>query len=253
MIKKVCVILVDRANYGRLYPVMCAIDEDEHLELITICAGTMLLERFGQAADIVKRTDSDIDGKVYLEVQGSILETMAKSIGLGVLGFSSELSRLVLDIVLLIGDRHEALAAAIAAAYLNIPIAHIQGGELSGSIDESARHAITKFSQLHFPSTRRASDYIKKMGERKDCVFNVGCPAGDYSEIRRRPTGRYADQIGVGGNINLKDPFLLVIFHPVTIMALSEFRRMNCSLLYMNWKMPTVWLWPNILMQGLAK
>ena len=159
-LKKVCVVLVDRANYGRMHPVMRAIDQDSELELLTVCAGTMLLERFGQAEKIVQADGFRVDGRVFLEVEGSIPATMAKSVGLGVIEFSTEFQRLKPDIVLLIGDRYEALAAAIAAAYMNIPLAHVQGGEVSGSIDESARHAITKFAHLHFPATERSADYI---------------------------------------------------------------------------------------------
>ena len=102
---------------------------------------------------------------------------MTKSIGYGILEFTNELKRIKPDITLIIGDRYEALAAAIASTYLNIPVAHIQGGEVSGSIDEMCRHAITKFSWLHFPATSRSSQYLQKMGEEKKSVFNFGCPS----------------------------------------------------------------------------
>ncbi|MBW2664193.1 MAG: UDP-N-acetylglucosamine 2-epimerase (hydrolyzing), partial [Deltaproteobacteria bacterium] len=215
--RKICVVLVDRANYGRMHPVMRAIEADPDLELITVCAGTMLLERFGHAVKIVEADGFQVDGRVYLEVEGSVPTTMAKSIGLGIIEFTTEFHRLQPNIVLLIGDRYEALAATIAAAYMNISIAHIQGGEVSGSIDESARHAITKFAHLHFPSTERSSEYILRMGERPDAVFNVGCPSGDY--IKNLNTVVPLDifnNVGVGGGINPENPFLLVIYHPVT-------------------------------------
>src|SRR5260370_22227516 len=106
---------------------------------------------------------------------------MAKSLGFAVVEFSSEFHRLKPDVVVLIGDRYEALAAAIAAAYMNICLVHIQGGEVSGSIDESARHAITKFAHFHVPSTRRSADYLIRMGERPDTVLTVGCPSRDIA------------------------------------------------------------------------
>ena len=179
-VRKVCVILVDRANYGRMRPVMSAIQNDEGLELLTICAGTMLLERFGQAEITVKNDGFPVNARVYMEVEGSVPATMAKGIGIGIIEFSSEFQRLKPDIVLLIGDRYEAFSAAIAAAYMNIPLAHIQGGEVSGSIDESARHAITKLAHIHFPSTKKAAENIYRMGENIDYIFNVGCTSGDY-------------------------------------------------------------------------
>lgn len=239
---------MDRANYGRMHPVMRAIAADPALELQTICAGTMLLERFGQAEKIVARDGFAVDGRVYLEVEGSIPTTMAKSIGLGIIEFTNEFQRLRPDVVLLIGDRYEALAAAIAAAYMNIPLAHIQGGEVSGSIDESARHAITKFAHLHFPSTRRAASYILRLGEHPDFVFNVGCPAGDY--IKSLDTELPADifsRSGVGGSVDPDQPFLLVIYHPVTTKFGSE-RKQAEQLLQALHELahPTVWIWPNI-------
>lgn len=247
-VRKICVVLVDRANYGRLWPVMRAITRHPALELQTLCAGTMLLERFGQAEKIVEQDGFPVSARVYMELEGSVPATMAKSVGLGIIEFTNEYQRLKPDVVLLIGDRYEALAAAIAAAYMNIPVSHIQGGEVSGSIDECARHAITKFAQLHFPSTQRSADFIVRMGERPDYVFNYGCPSGDY--IRTLDTDLPADllaKLGVGPAFDIGQPFLLAIYHPVTtrfgterakveqlIQALDELQR------------PTLWIWPNI-------
>ena len=113
--RKICIILTDRANYGRIWLVMKAIKEHSQLELITVCSGTMLLGRFGQAEQIVEEDGFQIDGRIYMELEGSVPSTMAKSIGLGIVEFSSELQRLKPDLLLIIGDRYEALAAVIAA------------------------------------------------------------------------------------------------------------------------------------------
>ncbi len=246
--RKICVVLVDRANYGRMYPVMRMIDAAPELELLNVCAGTMLLERFGQAEKVVFSDGFRIDGRVYVEVEGSVPTTMAKSIGMGIIEFSTEFQRLQPDIVLLIGDRYETLAAAIAAAYMNIPLAHIQGGEVSGSIDESARHAITKFAHLHFTSTERAAEYIRRMGERPDCVFNVGCPSGDYiSNLDPELPPDVFNRVGVGGDIDPTDPFLLVIYHPVTTRFGSERHQAEHLIQALHQLAhPTVWIWPNI-------
>lgn len=241
-------VLVDRANYGRLHPVMKAIKSDEELELVTVCAGTMLLERFGRAEGIVASDGFSIDGRVFLEVEGSVPVTMAKSIGLGIIEFTTEFQRLKPDLVLLIGDRYEALAAAIAAAYMNIPLAHIQGGEVSGSIDESARHAISKFAHLHFPSTKRSADYILRMGERPEYVHNVGCPSGDYiKSLDDELSPDIFSTIGVGGKLDASAPFFLVIYHPVTTEFGTE-RQQAQNLLEALHELshPTLWLWPNI-------
>ncbi|MDP6491697.1 MAG: UDP-N-acetylglucosamine 2-epimerase [Kiritimatiellia bacterium] len=246
--RKICVILVDRANYGRMWPVMRAIEAHPGLELQTVCAGTMLLERFGQASRIVEQDGFRIDGRVYMELEGSIPTTMAKSIGFATIEFSSELQRLAPDIVLIIGDRYEALGAVIAAAYQNICIAHIQGGEVSGSIDECARHAITKFSHFHFPSTARSAEYVIRMGENPDTVFNFGCPVGDY--ITALDADLPADLFtgnGVGAQLSSSDPFYLVIFHPVTTAFGLEMTQADEILAALDERRhPTVWLWPNI-------
>jgi UDP-hydrolysing UDP-N-acetyl-D-glucosamine 2-epimerase len=246
--RKICALLVDRANYGRMHPVMKAIQNDPDLDLQTICAGTMLLERFGQAERVVAADGFDIDGRVYLEVEGSVPVTMAKSIGLGIIEFSTEFQRLNPDVVLIIGDRYEALAAAIAAAYMNLPVAHIQGGEISGSIDESARHAITKFAHLHFASTERSANYIRQMGEHPDYVFNVGCPSGDY--IIPMDADLSSDtfkKLGVGGSIDVNNPFFLVIFHPITTDYEHQ-RDQAVQLISALHEMahPTIWIWPNV-------
>lgn len=247
-IRNVCVVLIDRANYGRVHPVMRAIQNDQDLELLTVCAGTMLLERFGQAENAVLADGFFIDGRVYMEVEGSVPSTMAKSIGLGVIEFSSEFQRLKPDIVLLIGDRYEAFSASIAAAYMNIPLAHIQGGEISGSIDESARHAITKLAHIHFTSTERAAEYVLKMGEHENYVFNVGCPSGDYiNSLDTHLPRDLFDKEGVGAGLDLDLPFILVIYHPVTSQFENERSQAEQLLGALDeLAHPTLWIWPNI-------
>lgn len=246
--RKVCVVLVDRANYGRMRPVMQALKDDPAIKLQVVCAGTMLLERFGAAIHQVERDGFQVDVCVYLELEGSQPISMAKSVGIGAMEFASAYQWLKPDLVLLIGDRYEAMAATVAAAYMNLQVAHIQGGEVSGSIDESTRHAITKFSHLHFPSTERAASYIRRMGEPAESVHNVGCPAGDYilSLDDDLPADVFA-RVSVGADVRPDAPYLLVIFHPVTTEIQSQARQVEELLAGLEqFGMPTVWLWPNI-------
>ncbi len=245
--RKICTILVDRANYGRLKPVLSEIKNESTLNQHLICAGTMVLERFGKVSEIVKKDGFKVDSELYFEVEGSIPATMAKSIGIGVLQFSDEFQRINPDLVLIIGDRYEAFAAAIAAAYMNIPIAHIQGGEVSGSIDDSARNAITKLSHIHFPATERSKKFIANMGEDINKIYNFGCPVGDY--ILNLPDDLKWEDIsgGLGGKIDINKDFLLVIFHPDTLDYLNQanFAKSLINVLD-EISMPTIWLWPNI-------
>ena len=208
----------------------------------------MVLERFDQPVRVVRADGFPIDGEIYIELEGSTPATMAKSVGFGVIEFASEFHRLKPDVVLLIGDRYEALAAAIAAAYMNIPIVHIQGGEVSGSIDESARHAITKFAHFHFPSTRRAAEYLVRMGERPDTILGTGCPSSDIARaISRQLTREIVNARGHGAEIDVAKPFLLVIFHPTTTEYGGENRQMEVLLSALDAvRMPTLLLWPNI-------
>jgi len=244
----VCVVLVDRANYGRMKPVMQAIQERPALELQVLATGTMVLERFDQPVRVVREDGFQIAGEIYIELEGSTPTTMAKSIGFGLVEFASEFHRLKPDVVVLIGDRYEALAAAIAAAYMNITLVHVQGGEVSGSIDESARHAISKFAHFHFPSTARAASYLVRMGERPDTILGIGCPSSDIAgSLCRQLSPDVVNLRGAGIEIDVTRPFLLVVFHPTTTEYGGERRQMEVLLsAIQSVGMQTLLLWPNI-------
>jgi GDP/UDP-N,N'-diacetylbacillosamine 2-epimerase (hydrolysing) len=246
--RKVCVVLVDRANYGRLKPVMTAIKHQSGLELQVLATGTMVLERFDQPVNVVRADGFNIDGEIYIELEGSTPTTMAKSVGFGLVEFASEFHRLKPDVVLLIGDRYEALAAAIAAAYMNITLVHIQGGEVSGSIDESARHAISKFAHFHFPSTHRAAEYLVRMGERPDTILGTGCPSSDIAKsLDRRLDPAIVNTRGAGIDIDVAKPFLLVVFHPTTTEYGGERRQMEILMAALDQlRVQSLILWPNI-------
>lgn len=246
--RKVCVVLVDRANYGRLKPVMTAIRELPELQLQVIAAGTMVLERFDSPVKVVQADGFAVDGQIYTELEGSTPATMAKSVGFGVMEFASEFQRLKPDVVLIIGDRYEALSAALAAAYMNLCIVHLQGGEVSGSIDESARHCISKLAQFHFPATKRSAEYLVKMGERPDTILGVGCPSSDIARTFDRSLDpQVVNGRGAGVMIDTAKPFLLVVFHPVTTEFGGETKQMEELLYAMDEvKVPSLLLWPNI-------
>lgn len=246
--QKIAVVLVDRANYGRLKPVMDEMTRRPEIEMRVICGGTMVLDRFGRARDVVAADGFEVFQDVYMELEGGVPSSMAKSIGLGVIEFASAFQRCKPDFVLIIGDRYEALSAAIAAAYQNICVIHIQGGEVTGSIDESARHAITKFSHYHFPATKRSADYVVALGEEVETVFCHGCPSADVvANAEITPPEEILDNIGVGKHIDFSQPYLLVLFHPVT----TEFQKAEAQMQELleavrELDLQTVLLWPNI-------
>ncbi len=247
-IRTVCVVLVDRANYGRLKPVMHALAAHPALRLQVVVGGSMVLERFNRPVDIVRHDGFHVDSEVFTELEGSQPTTMARSIGIGIGEFANTFYRLQPDFVLLIGDRYEALSAAIAAAYMNLPLVHIQGGEVSGSIDESARHAITKFAQFHVPATQRAADYLIRMGERPETILTVGCPSSDIArQLDRLVTPEMINARGMGVDVDPAQPFLLSIFHPTTTEYGQEEEQMLALLHALHTiHLPTVLLWPNI-------
>ena len=150
-------------------------------------------------------------------VDGETPTTMAKSIGLGTIELATQFETLKPDVVLTVADRFETIATAIAASYMNIPVAHTQGGEVTGSIDENVRHAVTKLSHIHFPATARAHDFLIRMGEREDRSV-TGCPSIDVVvDINLAlPPDLFARNKGVGANLDLYKPYLVVLQHPVT-------------------------------------
>jgi UDP-hydrolysing UDP-N-acetyl-D-glucosamine 2-epimerase len=224
------------------------LNEDPDIELQMVCGGTMVLERFGSATEIVERDGIRIDGRVYMELEGSTTATMAKSVGLGIIEFSNEFQRLKPDIVLMIGDRYEALGAAIAAAYMNLTLVHVQGGEVSGSIDESARHAISKFAHYHVPSTARAAEYLVRMGEDPATILTVGCPSSDLARTMDCTLDPGSvNHLGSGAKIHLNHPYALAVFHPTTTEFGSESDQMDALLNALNEvRTQTILLWPNI-------
>lgn len=246
--RKILVVLVDRANYGRLEPVMHAVQAHEALELSVLCSGSMVLPRFGRSVDVVKSAGFPVDAEIFMEIEGSNPMTMAKSVGLSVMECANAYHRLQPDIVLMIGDRFEALGAAIAAAYMNLPLVHIQGGEVSGSIDESARHAISKLAQFHVPSTERARTFLLRMGERVDTILTVGCPSSDIArELDVQFDSSLINDMGGGATIDCDKPYGLVVYHPTTTEYAhgSEGIKQFLDALA-NAEIPLVMLWPNI-------
>ena len=244
---KITAVLVDRANYGRLKPVLEIMHSDVDIDLNLVCTGTMLLDRFGKAVDLVKKDGFNVTEEIYIELEGSVPSTMAKSIGLAVIELSNAFQRQYPDFVLLIGDRSEALGAAIAAVYQNYCLIHIQGGEITGSIDESARHAITKLAHYHFPSTKQAGKNIVQMGERKECVFPYGCPSADVVHNSKLSSSNASFNMGVGPDLDLSNDYLLVLFHPVTTeYSSSEGQMAELLGAIKDLNMQTVLIWPNI-------
>lgn len=251
MRRKICVVLTMRASYAKIKPILQAIKAHEDLDLQVILAASALLDRFGNLEATVIKDGFSIDSKIYMVLEGENLVTSAKSTGIGVVEFSTAFGHLCPDVVVVIGDRYELMSPAIAAAYMNIPLAHVQGGEITGNIDEKVRHAVTKLADLHFPSTQLAANRIISMGEDPECVFFTGCPSIDIAhDVVKNPDKDfdfYKKYGGVGAFPDLSAGYYIVMQHPVTTEYPNGRAQIEETLAALNrFEMPVMWFWPNV-------
>ncbi|MDX6514195.1 MAG: hypothetical protein QOE36_3699 [Gaiellaceae bacterium] len=250
--RKICVVVGSRANYSSIKSAMRAIAEHPDLQLQLVVGASALLDRYGTVLDVIERDGFEPDERVFMLIEGETPSTMAKSTGLGLLELPTAFERLQPDVVITVGDRFETMATALAATYMNIPLAHTMGGEVSGNIDESIRHAVTKFAHVHFPACTDAAERIVRMGEEPERVHVVGCPRMDLVAETLAETDGNGNglselfNVGVGGTFDLDRPFLLVSQHPVTTEYGDGERQIEETLAGLQeLDLPAVMLWPN--------
>ncbi len=217
--RKICVVTGSRAEYGLLYWLMKEIQADPGLELQLVVTGMHLSPEFGSTYQVIEEDGFVIDAKVEMLLSSDTPVGIAKSIGLGTIGIADALARLKPEILVLLGDRYEILAAAQAALVARIPVAHIAGGDTTeGAFDEAIRHSITKMSHLHFVTNQDAARRVRQLGENPAHVFNVGSPGLDnltrLKLLSRQELERDLD-------FSFKKRNLLVTFHPVTLETQS--------------------------------
>ena len=247
--RKVCVVIASRANYGRIKSVLRAVKEHSELQLQVVVAASALLHRFGNVLDVMRADGFEPDAICHTVIEGNAPVAMAKSTGLGIIELATIFEGLQPDIVLTVADRYETLATAVAASYMNIPLAHTQGGEVTGSIDESVRHAITKLAHIHFPASARAAENIIRMGEDPQRVTLTGCPAMDLliDIDLSLSEGFFSDLGGVGPVIDQTKPYITVLQHPVTTEYGKGRKQIEATLNAVTQTgVQTVWLWPNV-------
>lgn len=214
--RKVTIFLVDRANYARLTPLLQGLSDDPAIELRIILSGSLADKESFKDIHKDLATLNARKSTVVMEVMGSNLESMTKAIGLGVLSFCQHIQTEPSDIYLIIGDRYEALAAMIAVVYTGNIALHIQGGEISGSIDDTTRHVLTKMAHYHFCANRRALDLICQLGESPNRVFATGCLSVDLAKkVYESNDGPpiFLNKVGVGDQIDFQEGYALVLFH----------------------------------------
>jgi bifunctional UDP-N-acetylglucosamine 2-epimerase / N-acetylmannosamine kinase len=250
MKRKVCVVVTARPSYSRIKTALTALKNHPDVELQLVVAASALLDRYGSTVNYIEEDGFKITERVYMVIEGATLTTSAKTTGIGIMELSTTFDNLKPDVVCTIADRYETMATAIAASYMNIPLVHIQGGEVTGNIDEKVRHAISKLSDLHLVSNEDAKQRLIKLGEYEEKIYVTGCPSIDLAKevlespkLDFDPCERYG---GVGKYIDTKNPYLVVMQHPVTTEFNEVKKQAEILINVINTlNIPTFWFWPN--------
>ncbi len=252
MKRKVCVVITARPSYARIKTALEAIRDHGELELQLVVAASALLDRYGNAVNVIESEGFRIDRTVYMIVEGENLVTSAKSTGFGLAELATVFNDLKPDMVVTIADRYETIATSIAAAYMNIPLVHVQGGEVTGSIDEKTRHANTKLADIHLVACENARIRVERMGERPESIFMTGCPSIDLARqaLEAGPhdiASVAAKYTGVGAAVDVSKPYIVVLQHPVTT-EYNEARQHAAETVEAvnTLDFPVLWFWPNV-------
>lgn len=251
MSRHIVVCLTSRGNYARVGSVLHELDADPEFELDIIVAGASMIRKYGTLPEMLEADGLDITDTFYNVIEGGKPVSAAKTTGLSMLEFANTLNSLEPDGVITIADRYETMAITLSASYLNIPVVHIQGGELTGSIDDKVRHATTKLADYHFVATEQSKTIVERLGEPAERVFATGCPSIDIAaDIERAANKTYDPQTeydGVGADVDVSDDYLVVQYHPVPTDYQNQYEK--------TWELieavdsldvQAFWFWPNM-------
>jgi len=250
--KKICVMIGSRANYSSIKSFLENCKKSKRLKLQIVLFSSASLHRFGNLEKIIKKDGFKIDHILESHIEGENLNTMVRSTALSMLHIPEIFKKLKPHMVLTIGDRYETLATSISSSYMNIPLIHTMGGEVTGTIDEKIRHATTKLADIHFPASIDAKRRIINLGEEKSKVFMVGCPRVDLvkkvinQKINFKHLNEFINKHGVGSKFDVKKKFCLVSYHPTTTeYSLSDSNISNILQTLNKLKLYSIVLWPN--------
>lgn len=244
-------MITARPSYARVKYALKAIQEHPDLSLRLIVAASALLERFGAVVKVIRDDGFEPAAEIHMVLEGENLVTSAKSTGLGIIELATELGRNPPDALLSIADRYETIATAITGSFMNIPVIHLQGGEVTGSIDEKVRHSVTKLADLHLVSNEQAAQRVRKMGEKDESIYVTGCPSIDLAKQVKENRGLLTQEEmlsnGVGSRISLNEDYLIVMQHSVTYEWNQSDAQIAMTLEAISeLGVPTVWFWPNV-------
>lgn len=246
--RKITFVIGNRAHYARVKPILKYIPGSNYKLLLFESA---VLSDYGSVKDqIIAEVGEEKISVMYTNISGGNLVTMTKSTGIAISEFASEFERDRPDIVVVVADRYETLAAATAARYMNIPLAHIQGGENTGLIDDSVRHAITKLANIHLVANEDSAERVEKMGEERKHIYVTGCPTIDLCANLEQKDLRplFENYAGIRERkFILQEKYIIVAFHPITTEYAMNKKYFDILLRSINdMDIQTIWLYPNI-------
>lgn len=238
-------MLTARPSYAKWKSVLSALKARPDVELQIVVAASANLERYGRVRDVLERDGHTITVECWTVLEGATLLTGARETGLAMMDLASTYHQLNPDVVCVMADRREILAAAAAATFQGIRVAHMQGGESSGSVDNVVRNAVTALADYHFPSTERAARRVSNLTDASDRVWNFGCPSLDIAkQAQGEPPVTVEELGGAGADIDLSRPFGVLLQHPVTSEADQAGTQMVQTLRAWPPSLPCVAFWP---------
>ncbi len=252
-IKKICFVIFSSANYNSIKSVILEAKRSKRFKVNVVVGASALQNKFGDVANRIVNDGIKIDFKIENQFSTSELSSMVKTTGLGMIELSDIFTKLSPDLVFTVGDRYETISTAITATYMNILVAHTMGGEVTGTLDESVRHAITKLSHLHFVANKDSMKRVMKLGEKPSHVFNVGCPRNDLlKNILKKNNFKkefdYLSRKGVGDldSLSQKDHYFVTLYHPVTTeLEKNEQVIANIVNATSKFNIKNIIIWPN--------
>lgn len=248
--RHICFVVTARPSYARVRSAIQAAVAHPDLRVSIIGTASFLANRYGSAAQLMERDGLKLDWRISTLMDEDSITAAAKTTANQIAELATAFGNIQPDAVVTIADRYETMATAVAASYMNIPLVHLQGGEVTGNIDEKVRHAITKLADLHLASNENAQQRIIRLGEDPDRVHVTGCPSIDIAadiENRTMEIGNpFANFRGVGEPIDINEPFLVVLQHPVTTHYETSRHELSETLKAISeLKLPVAWFWPN--------
>lgn len=246
--RKICFVITSNIHYGRSKLVLQELRQRPEVELQIIVGASAILPTYGDVLTPMREDGFTVNAKITMTLEGGSAVAMAKTAGIGVTEFATAFENLQPHLVVVRADRYEVLSAAIAAAYLNIPVAHIEGGDVTGTIDESVRHAITKLAHIHFATNDASKQRITRMGEHPDYIFNIGSPEIEFvAQNNFSISPELINRIGVGDIVDINQPYIIVMQHSVTSEIGSNRAHIEETLQAVHGLgIPTIWFWPNV-------